>query len=356
MTEWKRPFLDLKSKLVTQYESGNEIFHAIVLSLDHAASDLTQAISGLEPACMSDRLDRTIEIPSPGCQLHAHMFWGGNEEVEALRKSLIGIFSSVRNIPEPYLPKLAVPLGMGQAERDLVLWSGLVYHLAWKFEAWYLQAEVECSGSVDGRSYTAWNDWPGSYAFDPRDAILCVQGVSTPNAWPQLIEREEGNVPAMIVAYLLGDPICGGFIKASLAAVDIVLFQLDQPGPVAPKQIKSRRPSAKRNLRLKNDELDLIKEVRRLHVYQQIAEPLTQAQMAIELAWVTDPKEGKERKALLSRVHRAAERLFPEGGWNQYLEMVAAGPGLPGFADILDNMVSRVQNELSALIESEMSR
>ena len=220
----------------------------------HERKDLKDVVENLDPCFRGKSMVAVIETPTEGCQFHAHYFFGDSGGCKMLEHALLGIDDWLQAVPKELLPRFHVSYEcINEPYRNLTTWANLVYYLAWEIDAPYLQAAVEHQARIEVVRFFPWSEWPQPAGCDPRP-ILIHQGDSS-GQFETLIERfgesEEFQwCPDIIDAYLVGEEISGEFIVASLCAIDILIFMLDQVrGDATAKQseistpMKRNRPS-----------------------------------------------------------------------------------------------------------------
>jgi hypothetical protein len=324
-SDWKLPFLRLRDQIRPSFNSRVKLYHGILMAPFHEGKDLKDVVENLDPCDRGKVKVAVIETPTEGCQFHAHYFFGDSGGCKLLGHALSGIDDWMRAVPKELLPRFNVPCdGMYEPFRNLVTWANLVYYLAWEIDAPYLQAAVEHQARVEEVGFFPWSEWPQPAGCDPRP-LLIHQGDNS-GQFEKMLRRfgesEEFQwCPDIIDAYLVGEEISGEFIAASLSAIDILVFMLDQVrGDEAVKQNELttpiRRKSTKRS-RIANDIMLLKAFLRVYHdpnVNMKTAqEPLTAEQIAELMGWVN-----KAGEPVQSRASRRMSNIFGPDAMNKY--------------------------------------
>lgn len=324
-SNWKLPFLRFRDRIRPLFDSGVKLYHGILMAPFHERKDVKDVVENLDPCFRGKSKVAEIETPTEGCQFHAHYFFGDSGGCKLLGNALSGIDDWMRTVPKELLPRFHVRCdSLSEQYRNLVTWANLVYYLAWEIDAPYLQAAVEHQARIEVVGFFPWSEWPQPAGCDPRP-ILIHQGDSS-GQFETLIERfgesEEFQwCPDIIDAYLVGEEISGEFIAASLCAIDILVFMLDQVrGGEAVKQNELTTPIRRRSTKRSDIAKDivLLKAFLRLHHdpntnNKTAGIALTAEQIAEAMKWVN-----KAGEPVQSRASRRMSDIFGPDAMNKY--------------------------------------
>ena len=323
-SDWKRPFHQLGQDLRNLTAENGSLYHANLMTPFHGAGEAESIVGSLEPALMGYELVRVIETPTKGCEHHAHYFFGAKEHIDRLGKLLSPLDSWVKKIPAGLLPEYHVPSSMAPVDRMLVLWANILYFLAWNFDAWYLDADVEYQERIDVLPFKRWTELPRPADADPRPILThATESLGTFTSWPGKFQREACELPEIIDAYLIdvGIEICGEFLKASIAATDIMVGILDAyEGTNSRRGVVPRRPRTRRKRADRIRTEKFLIEALLLSHHDPKANPtgcmtvLTQEEIATRLGWISRTTG----KPLQKRVFDRMLEIFPQGGHRFY--------------------------------------
>ena len=321
----------------------------------HEGKDLKEVVENLDPGDRGKVKVAVIETPTEGCQFHAHYFFGDSGGCKLLGHALSGIDDWMRAVPKELLPRFNVPCdGMYEPFRNLVTWANLVYYLAWEIDAPYLQAAVEHQARIEEVGFFPWSEWPQPAGCDPRP-LLIHQGDNS-GQFEKMLRRfgesEEFQwCPDIIDAYLVGEEISGEFISASLCAIDILVFMLDQVrGDEAVKQNELTTPIKRKSTKRS----DIAKDIMLLKAFlrhhhdpnkndETAQEPLTAEQIAEAMQWVN-----KAGEPVQSRASRRMSDIFGPDAMNKYRGLFG-GDIKRGFRKILGDET----RDLEAIADSD---
>lgn len=248
---WKRPFENLQQQLTPLVESNQGLFHGILMTPLHGRDEATQFANYLEPAQMADDLVGVVETPTRGCGFHAHYFYGDKKALILLQDLLSQLHTWVGAIPSGLLPEFTLPAIRNQKSKNLVLWSNLVYALAWRFDRWYFRACGEYQQRLDRIDFRPWEDLIQPPGVDLR-AVLTHQkpGANEFQTWVPRFDAAARKIPEYVGAYLqdTGSHLCGEFLRASHAAIDLLgtLGSGSNRGVLTPPAYKMALPTRKR--------------------------------------------------------------------------------------------------------------
>jgi len=307
---------------------NHRLFHANAMTPFHDATQAEVLKGILEPAYMEHEIVRVIESPTLGCRHHAHYFYGSRNACERLGDLLGNLQSWLKEVPSGLLPDYQLPSSMSPTDQNLVLWANIVYFLAWDFDLWYLDAAIEFQDPLNAASFWPWEDFK-----KPADANPCpfltheksAQGTFEP--WSYNFQRQSCRLPDVIDAYLIdvGENICGEFLRASIAATDIIVGLLDSRGregqTSSPRSIPRRKPTRRRVKKvdaIESDKFSIIVCLLKNHIEDRNPKtcrvPMTQEDIATQLGWISE----KTGRPLQKRVHDRMKELFPSGGHRFY--------------------------------------
>jgi hypothetical protein len=364
--DWIKPFLKLKDKLQALYETNHGIHHGVVIAPHYDAmdpDDYARIISELEASFSGQDLLNTIVTPGGEAALHAHYFFGDNAILTATSKSLVGIAGWVKKVPKEVLPDFKIPPYRSQTDRNLVLWTSIVYHLAWKIDSPYLSAIVEQVACAEFPSSFEWEDWPQPPGYDPRQLLIHeCHPYETIENWKEEF-YSQGNqycLPEIIDAYLVGEPMIREFIAASLTAIDCLIYMMeqmliDQKAPVSGfKKPRKSRTTKKEEIESEihqmagyifrhwaNEWQKYYKATENendesLREKGKQPKPLTGDMIAVGMKWF-GPGSGKPNQTKVSRLIKI---LFPPNGMMTYREAFKADErrdAMKGYAQILSD-------------------
>lgn len=321
---WKKPFHDLGQDLRSLLNTKHKLFHNNLMTPFHEAKQVDEVVGQLEPALDGEQLVGVIETPTSGCKHHAHYYFGNEDAFNSLRQLLGKLDVLVKRMPVGMLPEYALPSMDDPKDRNLVLWSNILYFLAWEFELWYLDADVEFQESIGVFPFDRWTNLSKPVNADPRPILTHERSAQGKfEKWPEMFQRDNCRLPDVIDSYLIdvGSNISGEFLRASVAAVGIIIGMLDTRVPsVSVKGKFEKRPRQRRKLRDRIVSEKFLIVTLLLNIHDPEANPdgwnesLTQEDIARELGWIS-PTTGKP---LQKKVRDRLLEIFPNGGHNFY--------------------------------------
>jgi hypothetical protein len=332
--DWKAPFLQFRDQIRPLFDSGVKLYHGVLMAPFHEREELTEVVRSLEACHEGKTTVAVIETPTDGCNYHAHYFFGDSGGCQLLGHALSGIDDWLRAVPRALLPEFNVPCNSCyKPDGDLATWVSVVYYLAWEINAPYLQGAVEYQESIEEIVFYPWSEWPQPEGCDPRSLLIHQGNDST--QFEKFLERfgmsEEFRwCPDIIDAYLLN----GEFVAASLAAIDVLVFMLEQirgKDTVVPQNASAphRKNRQSRSRRVSNDLILLREMLAELHNPEIHGEkaliPLTAERIATALEWIS-----KSGKPLQARVSRRMAELFGPNGMEKYRKLFDRGKISPG--------------------------
>ncbi len=327
---WKKPFYELGNNLRSLINEDLKLFHANLMTPFDGAEESKNVIPYLEPALDGYSHLTTIETPTRGCEFHAHIFFGDQQALDSLRTLIRQLPKWLKDVPPGLLPDYELPQTLDRFDRPLILWSNVVYFLAWEFDQWYLDASVEYHMGYRKREFDPWIRLRRPMDANPRPILTHEQGaIGSFEAWPARFAREECTLPPAIDAFLLdvGNNICGEFLRATAAAADIIagILELKKQGKRHAKPVERRRTSRTKAQRIEDDNFELMlcllsHDMRKRDTDVELG-PLRQTEIAQRLKWVSK-NTGRPNQ---SKVSKRMDRLFPRGGQKQYLSMFSHG-------------------------------
>jgi len=319
--KWKKPFKQLKDKLQVLYDANLNVYHGVLMAPFHEANEVGEVVSELEASFSGEILLSRIDVSTDNCCHHAHYFFGNNNGLLNLKRSLDGIEDWIEAIPKSLVPTFQIPKLNNQVEENLVRWANLVYFLAWKIKSPYLQAMVEYKVSINGGGSFPWEECPQPSGCDPRP-LLIHQG-DTSNQMQELKAKfsdEDLNIPDIIDAYLIGESMIMEFIACSITAIDCLTLMLEQKvlevASDIDLEIKDRKKRSKSS-RVEN-EIEMLKNfLIGYHKSERIKGneycPLTAEEIAHKMEWFSD-----NEKPLQSKVSRRMRTIFGENPMEKY--------------------------------------
>ena len=230
--EWKVPFLRFREQIRPLFDNGVEIYHGVVMAPFHRRSMVGAAVRKLKAAKAGKVGIAAIETPTRECSHHAHYFYGDKGAYVALGQALSGVEDWIQSVPKGLLPKFSIPRKTTGIKKDLVTWACLVYHLAWELDLTYLRAVCEFRPLLAEGAFEPWSKWPHQPEGTDLRPLLIHKGTSAGDLEPLMMKFAECErfcyFPDIIDAYLVGGQSTAEFIGASLEAVDVLVFMLDQ--------------------------------------------------------------------------------------------------------------------------------
>ena len=235
--DWREPFLGLKEELRSLYKGSSCIYHGVLLSTNRTRTELEPSIGWLEPAIAGRELLREIRLETPGCVHHSHVFYGSNSSgLLRLEQVLDGIEEWMDRTPGGTLPSFDIPSVETQADRNLLRWVSIVYYIAERADAPYLDYDVEFQMDIRDLYFATWHHCPQPPKCRPLDWLICRSSArdQIPKMKEQFAKRKE-QFPDLIDAFLPAD-----FITSSMAAIDqltaVLHRQEKQQGKAMTKQ------------------------------------------------------------------------------------------------------------------------
>ncbi len=218
--DWREPFLELKEELRLLYKASGAFYHGVLLSTNRSREELQPSIDWLEPAIAGHRLLREVRLETTGCIHHSHVFFGSSGASGFLRleQLLHGIEEWLGRVPPGTLPGFDVPPVGTQGNRNLLRWAAIVYYVAERADAPYLEFDVEFQMDLDDLYFATWHHCPQPPNCRPLDWLICRSSVR--NQIPQMkaiFATRDEQFPDLIDAYLPAD-----FITSSMAAIDLL--------------------------------------------------------------------------------------------------------------------------------------
>ena len=338
-SDWKAPFLRFRDQIRPLFDAGVNVFHGILMAPCHEGGEIDEAVNELEAAISGKDLVATVETPTKYCKHHAHYFFGDEAACRVFEKSLEGLDRWIRAMPKNLLPEFHLPIRQFTEYRNTTKWACLVYYLAWELDLAYLRSMVEIRPRVADTPFVPWSDWDQPDGSDPRP-LLIHQGNSEGDLHPLITKfaAEGKHLPEIIDAYLQGESLGAEFITASLAAVDALVFVLDQVrGQESAKQNElatSVKRKPKRGGRVTTD-VTLLKAFLQIHhdpreTGRKALIPLTTEQIAISMQWFAK----KSGKPLQSKASRRMTEIFGENAMEKY-RSIFEGDVRKGFKKLL---------------------
>lgn len=215
-------------------------------------------------------------------------------------------------IPRRLVPKFAIPKYHLQGERDLILWTSVAYHLAYRFERPYFSAVTEWGGF--GNTYTDWRELARPDWLDPRRLLIHeADAVEGAKRWRhEILNDNEGRYvwPGTLATYPRGYEIIGDFLEFSIAACDVLVHMAEdihqEQTPPRKPYVRKKTPTKKR--RSKKTLTDVLWLSVCLYEYHYSAidstdplKPLELSEIADRMSWHTSSGEPD--------VNRASRRL-----------------------------------------------
>ena len=205
---WKRPLRRLKHSLRGLYDANQTIFHNVVFSLDKDATQLSKFAFMLEPAHEQDCV-RLLRVLTPGCATHEHHYFAKHPETyDTMATILYAIRQVMAEIPSGMIPKFRIPECRSPADEDMLRWVSLLYYLAWEYDEYCLQAELEYQEPLLDDGFSPWFECPQPPGCDPRPWLI-HQGDSQESILEcrNKFLKSGLSFPAMVSAYLTRDSV-----------------------------------------------------------------------------------------------------------------------------------------------------
>ena len=253
-SDWKSPFLRFRDQIRPLFDADVNVYHGVVMAPFHRRSMVGAAVRKLKAAKAGKVGIAAIETPTRECGHHAHYFYGDKGAYVALGQALSGVEDWIQSVPKGLLPKFSIPRKTTGIKKDLVTWACLVYHLAWELDLTYLRAVCEFRPLLAEGAFEPWSKWPHQPEGTDLRPLLIHKGPTAGDLEPLKMKFLECErfcyFPDVIDAYLVGGKSTAEFIGASLAAVDALVFMLDQVEDlksVKSRELKKSTKSAKKN-------------------------------------------------------------------------------------------------------------
>lgn len=250
-SQWKTPFLQLQNNIRPLIELKHRLFYANVVLPFHDRTKAAEFANDLEPAYMDSDLVGIVETPTEGCKFHGHLYYGDTAVFQQMESLLRDLHSWVADMPTGLLPTLSVPRTDRQTLDNLALWSNLLLILASRHCRWHFAADVEFQQQLDLSSFCIWEELQQPPHLNPMAVLTHQNEIAVPFVkWPQLFANEQLRVPEYFGAYLrdAGSEICGDFLKASMSAIDVIVYMLSEQFSQTPKSRSSAVTRDKRDV------------------------------------------------------------------------------------------------------------
>lgn len=348
--DWKVPLLNFRDQIRPLFDGRVEVYHAVVMAPFHRRSMVGAAVRKLQAAMAGKTGIAAIETPTRDCDHHAHYFYGDKGAYVALGSALSGVEDWIQSAPPGLLPKFSIPRKSEGVKRDLVIWTCLVHYLAWKFNLPYLRSVCEFRPLLKEGAIEPWSKWPHQpEAIDLRP-LLTHHGEFGGDMEPLKMVFAECDrfcyFPDLIAVQLLNGKTTAEFIGASLAAIDVLVFMLEQ---VVARDEATIRGSANQQRKTKKADAvidDTALLIAFLHHYHMTrvtgakGVPLTTTQIAAAMKWSQ------------SKASRCMKKFLGPNAMAKYRSKFVNGRIHPGFANLLkdgsrviDAIVSRDHEE-----------
>lgn len=348
---WKSPFFKLAESIRLLFESDVRLYHHILLAPFHHPKEIQGAVNTLEGAYLGKAVVAVTATPTAGSLWHAHYFFGDSAGYKLLGKALDGIEDWILGIPKGLIPRFHISCSAPVSHSNVVRWACLVYYLAWELDRTYFQAMVEQQFHANVSTFELWSDDLTKDFFDPRP-ILIQQGncTETLQALNRQIQVDGSNLrcPQIIGAYLLGEQICAEFVSASLVAIDVLTFVLDEmraPDGSANSGISTPIKRRRRRRNIANDVIQLKTALKIKHDFRQYGEvalmPMTADEIAEMMGWYREPSG----ELATERVSRRMEDIFGLNPMEKYRALFQRDDQLTGLLTRLDDDTFQVDAE-----------
>ena len=258
-SDWKKPFLQLQQSIEPLIALNNQLFHSNVCLPFHDRQRASDFASYLEAAHRAEELAGIIETPTAGCSFHGHFFFGSSAVLQQMGTLLKDLHSWIDDMPEGILPAFSLPRTDRQTTHNLALWSNILLALAWSQSRWHFAADVEFQQQLDQIEFTLWEELNQPAHLNPMAVLTHQKEIEVPFIeWPKRFKDKELAIPEYFGAYLrdAGEQICGDFLKASMSAIDIIVYVLTECSAIASPEgrthstmKKSTSPATKRRNR-----------------------------------------------------------------------------------------------------------
>jgi hypothetical protein len=253
--QWKTPFLQLQQNIRPLIELKHRLFYANVVLPFHDRAKAVEFANDLEPAYMDSDLVGIVETPTEGCKFHGHLYYGDTAVFQQMESLLGDLHSWVADMPTGLLPALSVPRTDRQTLDNLALWSNLLLILASRHSRWHFAADVEFQQQLDQSTFCIWEELQQPPHLNPMAVLTHQNEIAVPFVeWPRLFANEQLRVPEYFGAYLrdAGSEICGDFLKASMSAIDVIVYMLSEQFSQTPKSRSSAVSRDKRDVARKS--------------------------------------------------------------------------------------------------------
>lgn len=328
IADWKTPFLRFRDRIRPHFDAGVQLYHGVLMAPYHDSSEVVEAVNALEAAIAGKTLAAEVETPTRNCKHHAHYFFGEEGACRVFARSLTDLDRWIKNIPKGLLPEFQIALGQHSRYRDMAKWACLVYYIAWEFDLPYLQGRVEFQPLVADGTFDLWSSLPQPDGCDPRP-LLIHQGDTAGELRPLIAKFfDDGQyLPEIIDAYLPGnegESMSADFISASLAAVDVLVYMIDQvrgEEPAKQNEVSSSIKKRSSKTRRVSSDTKLLKGFLRIHhdpreTGEKASIPLNYEQIAEGMEWFSN-----SNKPLQSRVSRRMTEIFGPNPMVKYRSM-----------------------------------
>lgn len=248
-TQWKRPFLHLQQNIAPLISVGHQLFHSNVCLPFHDRKNASEFASHLEAAHRAEELAGIVETPTSGCRFHGHFFFGSSAIFQKVGTLLKDLHSWIDDIPEGLLPAFLLPRTERQTTHNLALWSNILLVLAWSQSKRHFAADVEFQQQLDQIEFSTWEELNQPPHLDPIAVLTHQKEIAVPfTEWSQRFRDNGLAVPEYFGTYLrdAGEQICGDFLKASMSAIDIIVYMLADGALQSSAQGSTRKPPGRR--------------------------------------------------------------------------------------------------------------
>lgn len=354
-TDWRSPFRKFRDRIRVLYDANQQIYHSVLMTPFHSGEQSSDVVNEMEPVYEGHGLLSEIPIPTDGRGHHAHYFFGDNGAFQQLGRELNGVRGWIQSIPKQLLSEFDVPRLPNQTDENIVYWTNLVYQVAWKIDAPYLQATVEFRPDHAGGAFLPWDACSQPLDIDPRP-LLFQYGNPTVRfgQWPAKFETDQRQPPEVIDAYLCAEEsIVGEFLYCSLTAIDALIYivELKQAEKTYTEQNPIRRNRNKKNTPIHRD-IAILFDFLRMHHFVDIVDkekgdpmkPLTQTEIAVALEWFLPNGNPDQVK-----VTRRMKSLFGQRPMEQYHAILNSESPVDGFIKARTNG----GNDVEAIVDED---
>lgn len=230
-SDWKKPFLQLQQSIEPMIALNNRLFHSNVCLPIHDRQRASAFSCYLEAAHMAEELAGIIETPTAGCGFHGHFFFGSSAVLQQMGTLLKDLHSRIDDMPEGILPAFALPRTARQTTHNLALWSNILLALTCSQSRWHFAADVEFQQQLDQIEFALWEELNQPPHLNPMAVLTHQKEIEVPfKQWKKRFEDNQLAIPEYFGAYLRdsGEQICGDFLKASMSAIDIIVYVLTE--------------------------------------------------------------------------------------------------------------------------------